>query len=161
MKYFCAAGSQGVRLIIAQVVKKFSRGRNMRIGSINPIDVGPDDELFGVHHVRNDSTGKIGAVAAKRGDTAVGSCADEASDDGNEAVFEQRKEYSAAALFGFLKMRFGVAKGVASEDKIGGGDGNRSDAGLFKSSSEETGTESFAKGREAVGEFGRAWDITI
>jgi hypothetical protein len=50
---------------------------------------------------------------------------------------------------------------VSQEDEIGGGDGNRGDAGLFKSSSEETGTESFAKGREAVGEFGREWDTTI
>jgi hypothetical protein len=98
MKYFCAAGSQGVRLIIAQVVKEFSRGRNMRIGSINTIDVGPDDKLFGVHHVRDDSTGKIGAVAAKRGDTAVGSRANETGYDGNEAVFEQRKKYGAAAV---------------------------------------------------------------
>ncbi len=88
MKNLGAAGCQGVRFIIAQVVEKFSLGGGMRISGVNPIHIGPDDELFGVHEVSNDRAGKIGAIAAKRGNAAVGSRADEAGDDGDEAGFE-------------------------------------------------------------------------
>ena len=71
----------------------------MGIGGKDAVDIGPDDEFFGVHDVGDDSAGKIGAVAAERGDTAVGSGADETGDDGNEAVFEKRKKnFAATAL---------------------------------------------------------------
>src|ERR1700675_1739106 len=112
MKDFRAAGRQGVRFIIAQVVEKFGFGGSVWVGGVNTVDVGPDDEFFGVHNVSNDRAGKIGAVAAERSDAAVRSRADEAGDDRNEAGFEKRKENGAAALFGFFQMRLGIAEGV-------------------------------------------------
>ena len=103
MKNLGAAGGQGVRLIIAQVVEKFGFGGDVGIVGINSVHIGPDDELFSVHYVGDDRAGKIGAVAAERGDAAVGSGADETGNDGNEAVFEKRKENFAATLFGFFQ----------------------------------------------------------
>ena len=161
MKNLGAAGCQGVRFIIAQVVEKFGFDRVMRIRSINAVDIGPDDEFFGVHHVSNDRAGKIGAVAAERGDATVGSGADEAGDNRNEAGFEKRKENAATALFGLFELRLGLAEGVASENEIGGGNRNSGDAGFFESGGEETRAESFAKGGETIGEFGGGDDATL
>src|SRR5436309_14108702 len=73
------------------------------IGGEDAVDVGPNDELIGVHNVSDDSAGKIGAVAAERGDVAAGSCADKAGDDGNYAGFEEQEKYVAAPLPRLLK----------------------------------------------------------
>ena len=102
MKNLGAAGCQGVRFIIAQVMEKFGFDGVVWIRSINPVDIGPDDEFFGVHHVSDDRAGKIGAIAAERGDAAVGSGADEAGDNGNEAGFEKRKENARGRVVWFL-----------------------------------------------------------
>jgi hypothetical protein len=55
-------------------------------------------------------------------------------------------------------LRLGVAKCVASENKIRGRNGNSGDAKFFQSSGKETGTESFAKGGETIEELGSGLD---
>jgi hypothetical protein len=154
MKDFGAAGCQCVRFIITQVVEKFSLGGDVRISGIEPIHVSPNDELFGIHDVSNNRTGKIGAIAAERGNTTVGSGADEACNDRNEAIFKKREENAAAPLSSLLQMRLGIAEGIASEDELRGGNGNSGDAGLFESGSEKTRAETLSKGSETIGEFG-------
>src|SRR5271167_2144017 len=154
MKNFSPAGSQGVRLIIAQVVEKFGFDGGVGVGCINAIHIGPDDKLLGVDYVSDDGAGKIGAIAAKRGDAAVGSCTDETCNHGNEVCFEKRKKNVAAALFGFFQMRLGLAEGIACEDEIGGGNGNSWDAGFFQSGGEKARAEAFSKGGESIGKFG-------
>jgi len=161
MKNLGATSGQSVCFIIAQVVEKFSFGRGMRISGVNPIDIGPDDEFFGVDNIRNDSAGKIGAVAAKRGDAAVGSRADEAGNDGDQACFEERKKNGTAALPGLLQMRLGVAECIAGEDEIGGRHRDSGDAGFFESGGEETYAEPFTEGGEAIGEFAGRRDMAI
>ncbi len=87
----------------------------------------------------DDGTGKIGAVAAERGDAAIGSCADEAGNDGDNAGFEERKKNVAAALFRLIQTRLGVAESVTRQHKIRRGDGDGGDAGFFESCGEEPG----------------------
>jgi hypothetical protein len=161
MKNFCATGRQRVRLIIAQVVQKFRFGGGMRVGGVNTVDVGVDDELFGVDDVRDDGTGKIGAVAAEGGDAAVGSGADKAGDDGYKRGFDKREKNVAAALFGFFEVRLGVTEGVAGKDEIRGSDRDGGDAGFFERGGEETRAESFAEGSETIGEFFGGDDGTL
>jgi hypothetical protein len=135
-------------------MEKARFGGFMRIRGIDAVDVGPNDELIGVHNVGDDGTGKIGAVAAERGDTAVRSCANEAGNDGDNAGFEKRKKNGAATLFCFFEMRLGVAESIASQHEIRGGDRHRRYAGLFESSCEEPGAETFAKGGQTIKELG-------
>ncbi len=80
---------------------------------------------------------------------------------GTRPSSSKRKKNGAAALSGFFQMRFGVAKGVASEDEIGGRNRNSGDPGVFESCSEETRAETFAKGGEAIGEFRSGSDSTV
>src|SRR5882762_3349110 len=87
------------------------------IGSVDAVHVGPDDEFFGVHDVGDDGSGKVRAVAAEGGDAAVGRGADEAGDDGDDAVFKQWEKNGTAALPGLLEMRLGVAEILAGDDK--------------------------------------------
>src|SRR5260370_22196480 len=51
-------------------------------------------------------------------------------------------------------MRLGVAESVAGQDEIRGSDRHRRYAGFFERSGEEPGAETFAKGGEAIEEFG-------
>src|SRR5206468_3614649 len=88
------------------------------IGGEDAVDVGPNDELVGVHNVSDDSAGKIGAVAAERGDAAVGSCADKAGDDGHNASFEEREKNVAATLLGLLETGLRIAESVTGEDEF-------------------------------------------
>jgi hypothetical protein len=153
MKDFGAAGGKRVGFIIAQVVEKPGFSGVMGIGGIDSIHVCPDDEFLCVHNMSDDRAGKIGAVAAKRGDAAVGSGADEPGHYGYEAVFEKREEDSPATGFGFFQMGLGITESVASENKIGRGYGNSRDSRLFQGGGEETRAEAFAKGSEPIGEF--------
>src|SRR5258708_32005938 len=43
----------------------------------------------------DEGAGKIGTVAAQRGDAAIGSCADEPGDDGDDAGFERSEEHTS------------------------------------------------------------------
>ncbi len=158
MENFRAAGSKGAGFVVAELVQKARFGGFAGIRGVDAVDVGPNDELIGVHDVRNDGTGKIGAVAAERGDAAIGSCADKASNYRDDAGFEEGKKKVAAALFRLFEMRMGVAKGIAGQDEIRGCDRHRRDAGLFERGSEEPGAEAFAKGGEAVEELRTSGD---
>ena len=64
----------------------------------------------------------------------------------------------AAALLGLFQMRLGVAEGVAGQDKIRGGNGNRGNAGAFERGGKEASAEAFAEGCEAVEELGIGGD---
>ncbi len=154
MKNFGAAGGKGAGLIITEFMKKPGFGGFVGIGGVDAVDIGPNDELVGVHHVGDDGPGKIGTVATERGDAAIGSCADETGNDWNNAGFKERKKNLPAALFGLFKMRLGVAESVAGQDEIRGSDRHRRYAGFFERSGEEPGAETFAKGGEAIEEFG-------
>jgi hypothetical protein len=123
------------------------------ISSVNAVDVGPDDEFFGVHDVGNDRTGKIGAIASERGNAAVGSRPDEAGDDRDETSIEKRQKSGTAASASFFEMRLGVAECVAGKNEIGRGNGDRGDSGFFESGSEETSAEAFAKRGKTISEF--------
>src|SRR5439155_23947495 len=92
MENFRAAGGEGVGLIVAELMQKARFGRFVGIRGINAVDVGPNDEFVGVHDVRDDGSGKIRAVAAERGDPAIGRCTEEAGNDSHEAGFEERKK---------------------------------------------------------------------
>jgi hypothetical protein len=148
-----------VSLIVAEVVEKPGFGGFLRISGVDAVNIGPDDEFFGVHDMGDDGAGKIGTVAAERGDAAVGSGTDETGNDGNKAIFEKGQEDSAAARFSFVKMRLGIAESVAGEDKIGRSDGYRGDAGAFQCGGEKTSAEAFAEGREAIREFRSVFDV--
>src|SRR5207245_9597749 len=101
------------------------------IGGVDAVDVGPNDELVGINDMRDNSTGEIGAVAAKRGDAAVGSGADKAGDHRDNAGFEEREENAAATLSGLFEVGLRVAKSVASQHKFRGRERNGGDAELF------------------------------
>src|SRR2546426_5659239 len=150
---FCTAGGESVGFVIAQLVQKARFGGFVGIGGVDAVDVGPNDEFIGGNDVVNDGARKIGTVAAEGGDAAIGSCADKTSNNGDDAGFEERKKNVAAALFGLFEMRLGVTKGIASQDKLGGRNGHRGDAGLFESGGKEPCAEAFAKGGEAVKEI--------
>src|SRR6266851_268278 len=150
---FRAIGGKGVGFVVAELVKKMRFGGFVGIGGVDAVDVGPDDELIGVHDVGDDGAGKVRTVAAERGDAAIGSCADEAGDDGDNAGFEERKKNVAAALFGLFEMRLSVTKGIASQDELGGRDGHGGDAGLFEGGSKKPCAETFAKGGQAIEEI--------
>ena len=137
-------------------MQKFGFDGSVGIGGVNTVDIGPDDEFFGVDDVSNDRAGKIGAVAAERGDATVGSRANESGDDGDKADFEKRKKSGAAASASLFEVRLGVAERVAGKDKIGGSDRDRSDADFFESGGEETSAEAFAERGETIREF-RRW----
>src|SRR6059058_5337822 len=125
------------------------------IGGEDAVDVGPNDELIGVHNVSDDSAGKIGAVAAER------SCADKAGDDGNNAGFEEREKNVAASLPGLLKMGLGIAERVASQNEFRRSDGDGGDARFFESSCEKPHAETFAKGGEAIEKLGAGGDAAM
>src|SRR5256712_8384783 len=146
---FCAAGGESVGFVVAQLVQKARFSGLVGIGGVDAVDVGPNDEFIGVHDVGDDGARKIGTVAAEGGDAAIGSCADKTGNNGDDAGFEERKKNVAAALFGLFEMRLGVTKGIASQDKLGGRNGHRGDAGLFESGGKESCAEAFAKGGEA------------
>lgn len=161
MKNFGTAGGEGMSFIIAQVMKEPGFGRVVRIGSVNAVHVGPDDEFCGVEDVGDEGAGVVGTVAAESGDAAVGSGADEAGDDGDEPGVEQGEKNGATALFGLFEVRLGVAEGVAGKDEIGGSDGNGGDAGCFEGGGKEAGAETFAEGSEAIGKLGAGGDATV
>src|SRR5258708_36019207 len=116
---FRAAGGKDAGFVVTELVKKPCFGGFIGIGCVDAVDVGPNNEFIGVHYVGDDGAGKIRTVAAKGGDAAIGSGADEAGDDGDNAGFEERKENVAAAVFGLFEMRLGGTKGIASQDELG------------------------------------------
>ena len=154
MENFRAARGEGMGFVVAELVEKPRLGGFVRIRGVDTVDVGPNDELIGVHDVGDDGPGKIGAVAAERGDPAVGSCADEAGNDRNDTGFEKRKKNAAAALFAFFEMGLGVAESVAGQHETRRGDGDGGDAGLFESGGKEPGAETFAKGGQTIEKLG-------
>jgi len=158
---FRAAGGESVGLIVAELMQEPRLGGFMGIRAVDAVDVGPNDQLIGVHDVGDDGSGKIGAVAAERSDAAVGSRADEAGDDGDNAGFKKGKKNVTAALFGLFEMRLGVSESVAGQDKIRRGYGDGGDAGLFESGGEEPGAEAFTKGGETIKKFGTGGDSAV
>jgi hypothetical protein len=139
-----------VGFLVTEFVEKARLDGFIGIGGKDAIDVGPDDEFVGVDDVRDDGAGKIGTVAAKGGDAAIGSCTDEAGNDRDDTGFEERKKNVAAALFGLCEMRLSFAEGVAGQDELGGRDGHCGDAGFFKSGSKKPCTEAFAERGEEI-----------
>lgn len=91
MKDFRAAGGEGAGFVVAELMQKARFGGFSGIGGVDAVDVGPNDELVGINDMRDNSAGEIGAVAAKRGDAAVGSGADKAGDHRDNAGFEERE----------------------------------------------------------------------
>jgi len=131
------------------------------IGSVDAVHVGPDDKFFGVHDVRDDGTGKIGAVAAERGDAAVGRGADEARDDRDDAVFKQWEKNTAAALPGLFEMRLGIAEIFAGNDKIRRRDGYGGDSGFFERGGKEARAQTFTERGEAIEKLGAGGDAAL
>ncbi len=145
-----AAGCQGVRLVVAEIVKEPGLHGFVGIRGVNAVDVGPDHEFVGVQDVRDDGTGKIGAVAAERGDAAVGSGADETGDHGNNGSGEQRDQQVAATALGLFQVRLGVAERVAGQNEFGRCDGNSGDAGALECGGKQARAEAFAERRQPV-----------
>src|SRR5437660_5004449 len=112
VKDFRSAGGEGASFVVAELMQKVRFSGFAGIGGVDAADVAPNDELVGVHNVSDDSAGKIGAVAAERGDAAVGSCADKAGNDGHNASFEEREKNVAATLLGLLEMGLRIAESV-------------------------------------------------
>jgi hypothetical protein len=158
---FRATGGEGMGFVVAELVEKPGLGGFMGTRGVDAIDIGPNDELIGVYDVGNDGTGKIGAVAAERGDAAIGSCANEAGDDRDNAGFEKRKKNGAATPFRLFEMRLGVAESIAGQHEIRGGDRDGGDAGLFESGGEEPGAEAFAKGGQTIEKLGTGGDSAV
>src|ERR1700722_10156243 len=77
MQNLCTACRKRVRFVKTQIVQELRLRVLVRIRGVDSVDVGPDYELVGVNDVRNDRSGKVGAVAPERRDAAVGSRADE------------------------------------------------------------------------------------
>src|SRR5690242_11241237 len=161
MKDFGAAVGEGASFVVAELMQKVRLGGFAGVGGVDAVDVGPNDELVGVHNVSDDGAGKIGAVAAERGDAAVGSCADEAGDDGHNTGFEKRKKNVAATLPGLFEMGLGIAECVASQNEFRRSDGDRGNARLFESGCEEPDAETFAKGGETIEKFGASGDAAV
>jgi hypothetical protein len=111
--------------------------------------------------VSDDGAGKIGTVAAERSDAAVGSGADEAGDDWDDAGFEKREKNFAATLRGLVEMRLRVTERVTGKDEIGRGDRNGGDAGFFERGSKEPGAEAFTERSEAIEELGTGSDAAV
>src|ERR1700747_912026 len=78
VKNFCAGGSESVSFVVAEFMEKACFGGFAGIGGEDAVHVGPDDQLARVHDMSDESTGKIGTVAAESGDAAIGSGADKA-----------------------------------------------------------------------------------
>src|SRR6266403_1571892 len=131
------------------------------IGSVDAVHVRPDDEFFGVHNVGDDGSGKIGTVAAERGDAAVGRGADEAGDDGDDAVFEQGEKNGAAALPGLFEMRLGIAKILAGDDKIRRRDWYGGDSGFFERGGKQARAQTFAERGKAIEKLGAGGDAAL
>src|SRR4030095_8530701 len=100
-------------LVIGKLMKKFRLLRLVRIGGIDAVDVVPDAEFVGVHHMSDQRTGKIRTVPAERRDTSIARRADKAGDDRNQSVLEKRQKNFAAAPARFLDQRPGVTEGIA------------------------------------------------
>jgi hypothetical protein len=154
MKDVGTAGGEGMSFIIAQVVEESGCGRIARVGSVNTVHIGPDDEFFGIEDVRDDGARVVGTVTAEGGDAAVGSGADEAGDHGNEAGVKQRVKRGTTALSGLLKVRLGFEERVAGEHKVGRSDRNGRDARFFERGGKEARAETLAEGRQAIGKLG-------
>jgi hypothetical protein len=161
MKNFCTGSGKSVGFVVAQLMEEAGFGGFVRIGGVDAIDVGPDDEFFGVHDVSDDGSGKIGAIAAEGGDATVGSGADKSGDYGDDAFSEEREENRAAALAGLFEMRLGVAEIVAGDDKVRGRDRNRHDAGFLQGRGEEARAEAFSKRRETIEKLGIGSDAAF
>src|ERR1700730_9502980 len=65
------------------------------------------------------------------------------------------------ALLGLLELRLGFAESVASQNEIGRGDGNRGNAGVFKSGGEQARGKAFAERRKPIEELGTGGDVTL
>src|SRR6266404_4673772 len=102
MKNFGSTGCQRVCLVVAEIVKQLCFHGLVGIFGVDAVDVGPDHEFVSVHDVSDDRAREIRAVAAERGDPAIGSRADEAGDDGDDSVFEKWKQDFAPAAFRLL-----------------------------------------------------------
>ena len=161
MKNFRATGGEGAGLVVAELMQEARFGGFAGIGGVDAVYIGPDDEFVGVNDMSDDGSGKIGAVAAERGDATVGSCPDEAGYDGYDAGFEKRKENVAATLPGLFEMGLGIAESVASQNEFGRSDRNCGDARFFESRREEPDAETFAKGGETIEEFGAGGDAAV
>src|SRR5260370_2203943 len=149
---FRASGSEGAGLIVAELMQEARFAGVVRIRGVDAIDISPNNELVGVHGVRDDGSGKIRAVAAKRGDAAIGRRTNEAGNDGYDAGFEERKKNAAAALPGLFEVRLRVAKRIAGQDKIRRRDRHRGDAQLFERGGKQPRAEAFAKRGETIEE---------
>src|SRR5580704_15350276 len=161
MKNLGAASRQRVRFIVAEIVQEFRLRGLVGICGVYAVNVGPDHQFVGVHDVRNDCAGKVGAVAAECGDAAVWSRADETSDDRDDTSVEQRDQYVVASALGLFQVGLGVAERVAGEHEFRRGDRNGGDAGALQRGGEQAGAEAFAKGREAVEELRRCSDMVM
>src|ERR1700744_694296 len=133
MQNFRSACGERVRFVVAQVVQELRLRVFVGVRGVDSVDVGPDHQLVSIDDVGNDRAGKIGAVAAERGDAAVGSSADETGDDGDDVVFEQRSQHGAATALGLFEVRLRIAEGVAGEHEVGRCNGNGGDSGTFES----------------------------
>ena len=156
-----AAGGKGVGFIVAEFVKKPRFGGFVRISGVDAIDVGPDDEFIGVDDVRNDGAGEIGTVAAESGDAAIGSSADETSDDRDDAGVEKREKNVAAAVFSLFEVWLGFTESVAGQNEFRGCHGHGRDARLFDGGGEEPGAEAFAKRGQAIEEIRAGEDAGV
>src|SRR5437588_11421801 len=161
VKDFGTAVGEGASFVVAELMQKARLGGFGGIGSVNAVDVGPDDELVGVHNVSDDGSGKIGAVAAECGDAAIGSCTDEAGNDGHNASFEEREKNLAATLLGLLEMGLRIAESVTGEDEFRISNGDCGNARLLKSRCEKPDAETLAKGGETIEKLCTGGDAAV
>src|SRR2546429_304403 len=71
VKDFRSAGGEGASFVIDELMQKARLGGFGGIGGVNAVDVGPNDELIGVHNVSDDSAGKNGAVSGGGGGAGI------------------------------------------------------------------------------------------
>ena len=161
VEHLRSARGERVRFVVTEIVEEFRMYALVGVLGVDAVYIGPDYELVGIDNVGDDRAGKIGAVAAERGDAAVGGCTDEAGNDGNDAVFEERGENGAAAPPGLLEVRLGLAKRLAGEHELGRGNGNCRDAGLLECGGEQTRAETLAEGCELIEELGSGGDVAL
>ena len=69
-----------------------------RVGGFDAVDVGPDDGFGGIERGAEDCGGVVGAAAAERGLDAFGGGCDEAGDDGDDFLVEERFEFGGGAM---------------------------------------------------------------
>src|SRR5580698_7890650 len=151
---FCAEVGEFGCFVEADDFDAAGFGADARVGSENPVDIGPDFDALGAESGAEDGGGKIGAAAAdRRGDPGPAG-GDESAHNRDLACVEQRLDFFSKLYVGLVELRNGLHVGAVGDEDLARVDMNSVEAAGGKGGGDDFAGEHFAEGGDMIGGAG-------